>query len=295
MILLLFILLLFLDVCRGIEAGSKVLVLGSGGLIGKSLVKWLEKNSYQVVHVKNRLHIDLRQPHALDQFSDSNIKFVFFLACEVGGSKFIASSELSVQKSIIENNVLMYQTVFPWLDKTKIPFVFTSSYLQSSPDAYGSIKRVGEAWISTLGSGKIARLWNIYGYEPIGMKSHVIADWVGSCVKYNQILSQTNGNEERQFLHTDDCASGLGTMMQYYDQLDFVTDISSNQWISLKNTAMLIREEAPQCTVEFPEIEAVPRHRHDPDITSILYQKWSPSLSLAQGIKLLLSQYQESL
>jgi len=287
-----FVLFLVLECCSGVPAGGKVLVLGSGGLIGSALVKWLEKNNYEVIPVRNRLHIDLREPHSMDQFTDMNIEFVFFLACEVGGSKFIASSQASVQQAIIENNLLMYQNVFSWLERTRTPFVFTSSYLESSPGSYGSIKRLGEAWISALGFGKIARLWNIYGFEPIGIKSHVIADWVGSCATKQQLNSQTDGKEMRQFLHTDDCANALGTMMLSYDELDLITDISSNVWTSMKRIAKIIAEEAPdQCSVSFAEVPAVMRERRSPDITSVLYHKWSPNITFSEGIKRLFNQY----
>jgi len=228
----------------------------------------------------------------MDQFTDMDIQFVFFLACEVGGSKFIASSQSSVQKAIIENNVLIYQNVFPWLERTKTPFIFTSSYLESSAGSYGSIKRLGEAWISALGIGKIARLWNIYGYESIGIKSHVIADWVGSCVTKGQLNSQTDGKEMRQFLHADDCASALGTMMVSYDELDLVTDVSSNVWISMKRTAKIISEKATDhCSVLFSQTSAISREQKNPDITSPLYDKWSPNITLSEGIKRLFDQY----
>jgi len=43
---------------------------------------------------------------------------------------------------------------------------------------YGTIKRLGERWIHALEHGRIARIWNAYGMEPVGLRSHVIADWV---------------------------------------------------------------------------------------------------------------------
>ena len=110
--------------------GAQVLVLGSGGLVGRTLVAWLEERNYAVVHVRNRRHIDLRVQGALDVFNDTKIEYAFFLACEVGGSKFIESSTRNLQIGIIESNIKMYQVVFPWLAARKIPFTFTSSYLQ---------------------------------------------------------------------------------------------------------------------------------------------------------------------
>ena len=64
-------------------------------------------------------------------FSNIEIDFVFFLACEVGGSKFLDDSNLTIQQQIIENNLKIYQVVFPYLARRKIPFLFTSSYLQA--------------------------------------------------------------------------------------------------------------------------------------------------------------------
>lgn len=62
------------------------------------------------------------------------------------------------------------QAVFPFLSARKIPFVFTSSYLQSQPTSYGAVKRMGEMWMRALNhQGKIVRLWNVYGRERIGL------------------------------------------------------------------------------------------------------------------------------
>jgi len=235
-----------------LEVNAKVLVLGSGGLIGSALVKWLRSSGFETAEVVNRKHIDLRLPGALDVFNDDDISFVFFLACEVGGAKFIHSSERGAQRQIIENNVLMYQTVFKWLDERKVPFVFTSSYLQGQPNAYGSIKRLGEAWIKGLDHGKVVRLWNIYGPERVGLKSHVLTDWVHSCVHRGHISCLTDGREPRQFLHVNDTAAALGAMMQHYDKMDFVTDISSDEWTTLRQLGDLVTSEATRpCPIEY--------------------------------------------
>ena len=68
-----------------------VLLLGSGGTIGSVLKRWLIDHGYTVLEVKNRNHIDLRNSNALSVFEPSSVHFVLFLACEVGGAKYIAS------------------------------------------------------------------------------------------------------------------------------------------------------------------------------------------------------------
>jgi hypothetical protein len=49
----------------------------------------------------------------------------------VGGSKFLDNAQMSVQQGIIDSNLRIYQTVFPYLARRRIPFVFTSSSLQA--------------------------------------------------------------------------------------------------------------------------------------------------------------------
>jgi nucleoside-diphosphate-sugar epimerase len=192
-----------------------VLVLGSG------VVAWLREHNHTVAEVRNRWHIDLRTPGALDVFDDDGgapIAYCFFLACEVGGSKFLG--EQSQQAAIVESNVAIYQTVLPWLRARNIRFLFTSSYLQHQHTAYGSVKRLGEAWLAALGDaaatgddtgggggggnsqlGKSVRLFNVYGPEPVGTKSHVITDWVDACIHTGDVRARTDGLEHRQFVH----------------------------------------------------------------------------------------------
>ena len=158
-------------------------------MIGRALIRYLHSHGLSTLSVLDRRHVDLRVPNALDRFDQENISFAFFLACEVGGSKFLDNSDANIQQSIIESNLLIYQTVFPYFSRRKIPFLFTSSSLQAQPTAYGAIKRLGERWVdSSNGLGRSVRLWNVYGDEPIGVRSHVLTDWV-SQVGPNLILS----------------------------------------------------------------------------------------------------------
>lgn len=177
--------------------------------------------------------------------SHENISFAYFLACEVGGSKFLDNSAMSIQQGIIEHNMRIYQTVFPFLVRRRIPFAFTSSSLQAQvginssnhwlitnfdscasfvhsslptlhpnpqlhtsppspptpfqPTAYGGVKRLGERWVESLGGlGRSVRLWNIYGAEPIGVRSHVLSDWVAHCARDARVQAVTDGYEARQ-------------------------------------------------------------------------------------------------
>ena len=82
---------------------SRVLVLGSGGLIGRALTNALKSEGYEVFEVKGRADLDLRVPGALARFTSLNISFVYFLACDVGGSKFIDAADQQYQ--ILHSNL----------------------------------------------------------------------------------------------------------------------------------------------------------------------------------------------
>ena len=281
--------------------GAEVLVLGSGGLVGRTLVKWLEERDVIVHHVRNRRHIDLRIPGALDVFNATNLSYVFFLACEVGGSKFIENSARDLQIGIIESNIRMYQVVFPWLAARKIPFVFTSSYLQGTANPYGVIKRLGEQWIHNLGAeeaglGRTLRLWNVYGAENVGLKSHVLSDWSEQCVRQGYATARTDGREERQFIHAIDVAAALGAAMLHHASLPLESDVSTGIWNDMHVLAGDLLDASKDalgapCEVRFSSAPAGYRERLSPVFEGHLHRVWKTNITLKMGCKLLLEEY----
>lgn len=213
---------------------GSVLVLGSAGLVGKALVTSLKACGIPVIEIKNRIHVDLRISGSLHFLNSTKISFVFFLACEVGGSKYLGSTE--AQDVIWRFNVLMYENVFPYLLSRKIPFIFSSSQLSSHNTSYGRVKLLGED-LTTKSGGKSIQFWNVYGFESINPKSHVVSDWIYNCLRHKQVTSMTNGLEARQFAHTSDISLSLIDLMHAYDQLPNVTHVTSNTWLSMRALA----------------------------------------------------------
>ena len=116
----------------GIDAPSTaahpVLVLGSGGFLGRRLVLHLQSRGHRVTEVRGRSHVDLRDARAFATYvaREGPFSFVFFLACEVGGAKYLERS--NVQGDILRHNVQIYETVFPWARDSLTPLLFSSSY-----------------------------------------------------------------------------------------------------------------------------------------------------------------------
>lgn len=205
------------------DSGSAIrtLVLGSGGFLGQRLVEHLEQRGHSVAQVTGREHVDLRSQTALRDFEkrEGPFDFVFFIACEVGGAKFLEKEQS--QPAILRHNVQMYESVFPWAKEQGIPLLFTSSYMRFAPGVYGAVKLLGEEYLTALlppSLGRAVRLWNLYGPEPVSQRSHVISDWAAQCVRGQAIASTTDGLERRQFLHVDDAAAALVSLYEHWGE-----------------------------------------------------------------------------
>ena len=215
-----------------------ILVLGSEGLIGKFICDLLNKNNFNVVRwdIKlNKLH-DLRKENCIDEILKT-IDYVIFLAFDVGGAKYNVNTE-----EFINNNMKIILYTFGSLSKNPKPFIYTSSCMSNMiTNPYGSLKNISEFYVKIL-NGVTIKLWNIYGYENISEKSHVIPDFIHSAINEGTIKIQSNGNEKRQFLHVEDLSNAILIIINKYPLFkNKIIDISSYKWISIYKLAKKIK------------------------------------------------------
>lgn len=266
-----------------------VLVLGSGGLIGSALEPILRQHGYKTLHVLSRHHLDLRINQSLDLFKGINIKFVFFLAYEVGGAKFLQRPEL--QDRILEYNIQITNNVFTWLKKNQIRYAFASSSLSADKSNYGYVKRMGEnITLKMPHLGRVFRLWNAYGFEFPGPKSHAIPDFVFQCLIRKKVKMLTNGQELRQFTHVNDISEALIAIMENFDETPQEVDISDGNWLTLADTAKAAQNSVQGCELEIPEKAAKVQKRHEANLTSNWHKtKWQQKLKLDEGVQNIVS------
>jgi nucleoside-diphosphate-sugar epimerase len=140
--------------------------------------------------------------------------FVFFLAFDVGGSRYLKKYQHTFQ--FIDNNTRLMANAFGLLKKYKKRFVFASSQMSNmSYSPYGVMKRVGEMYTTAL-KGLIVKFWNVYGIENDHEKAHVITDFIKKGFEEGEFEMLTDGTEERQFLYAEDCCEALETIMESY-------------------------------------------------------------------------------
>jgi nucleoside-diphosphate-sugar epimerase len=222
----------------------KVTILGSGGQIGNYLTEYLRKKGHEVTEfdIVNGDDQDLTKIPNTKLMHDIRLAdFVFFLAFDVGGSRYLKKYQHTYD--FINNNARLMVNVFQYLAEYRKPFVFASSQMSNmSYSPYGVLKRVGELYTQTLG-GLTVKFWNVYGVEKDHEKSHVITDFIRRGFEEGEFEMLTDGTEERQFLYAEDCCEGLETIMDCYK--DFKpTDplhITSFRNDSIKRVAELIR------------------------------------------------------
>ncbi|WP_440931087.1 SDR family oxidoreductase, partial [Candidatus Pelagibacter sp.] len=198
---------------------KKILILGSEGQIGGHLVKYLQKNTkFRVIKfdiVLNKKN-DLRKSNnKLLEKKIKNSDFVYFLAFDVGGSKYLKKYQKTFE--FLENNLLIMTNTFQLLKKYKKKFIFASSQMSNMDfSSYGVLKKIGEELTKSLNCIYV-KFWNVYGIEKNLDKSHVITDFVLMGLKKNKINMLTNGMEEREFLYAEDCSRGLVIIMNKFD------------------------------------------------------------------------------
>ncbi len=198
---------------------KKILILGSKGQIGSHLVDFLKKKkNFKIIE------FDLVQGNKFDirNFNNNNLEkcikksdFVFFLAFDVGGSRYLKKYQSTYD--FLMNNLLILSNAFRLLKKHRKKFIFASSQMSNMDfSPYGTLKRLGEEVTKSLNAIYV-KFWNVYGIERDIKKSHVVTDFVLKALKNKHINMLTSGRESREFLYADDCSEGLYIIMRKFN------------------------------------------------------------------------------
>ena len=195
----------------------KITILGSSGQIGAYLTEYLSNKGHHVFEydIASVPTQDLTQiPNLALEHLIKESDFVFFLAFDVGGSRYLKKYQHTFK--FIDNNARMMASVFGLLEKYNKRFVFASSQMSNmSHSPYGVMKRVGELYTKTL-NGLLVKFWNAYGIEKDMEKAHVITDFIRKGFEEGDFEMLTDGTEERQFLYAEDCCEALEMVMERY-------------------------------------------------------------------------------
>lgn len=262
------------------------LVIGSEGFIGKPFCKFLEDQGEKVVHFD--IKRDPKEDGRFYTFDFTQFDKVYFLAWDVGGSKYLYESK--IQKSQLDWNLQLMTNIFHQLEKHHVDFLFVTSQLAEECDTvYGVTKRLGEVWANLL-QGVSVRVWNAYGYmEENNIKSHVISDFVYQAVRTGKITMLTNGEERRQFTHIHDLSRAFYMALHSNNASSTTYDASSYEWVKIIDIAHIISE------LTGAKLFPGKTKGHDP-IASPNFGRvhgWLPQVELRDGLATMINEAKE--
>ena len=272
---------------------KNILVLGSSGQIGYHLCQYLKKEKYKIFKfdIMDGKKYDLRINK--NQLLESYIKkshYVFFLAFDVGGSRYLARYQDS--SKFILNNLSLMTNTFKLLSKFKKPFLFASSQMSNmSYSNYGLLKLIGEK-VSTTLNGNSVKFWNVYGVEKDLKKSHVITDFVIKALTKKKIKMLTNGAESREFLHAEDCSRGLFIIMNNHKKFKRQKKelhLTTGKKIKILDIARLVQKIAKKDNLNINIIKGKKRDNLQKNKKNkynyYLNKFWKPKIKISLGVK----------
>ncbi len=224
----------------------RITVLGSSGQIGAYLSEYLSRKGHIVreFDIVNGIHQDMTHiPNTYLRNAIMESDFVFFLAFDVGGSRYLKKYQHTFD--FVNNNTRLMANAFGLLEQYDKPFIFASSQMSNmNYSPYGTLKRVGELYTESLG-GLVVKFWNVYGIEKDHKKAHVITDFIRKGFEDGDFEMLTDGEEVRQFLYAEDCCEGLEAVMKNYDEF-YANDplhITNFDYTTIREVAIIIENE----------------------------------------------------
>jgi nucleoside-diphosphate-sugar epimerase len=270
----------------------KHLVLGSAGQIGNHLVTYLKNQNQDVFEydIVNSINEDLRMYNNKLEYLIEKCDFIYFLAFDVGGAKYLEKYQHSY--NFINNNLKIMTNTFELIKKYNKPFIFASSQMSEISDStYGLLKLIGERTTQSL-NGIVARFWNVYGYEKDGEKSHVITDFI-KMAKYDGVIKmRTDGEESRQFLYADDCSECLFILSKKYHNIEKQSPIhiTNFKWTKIIEIAKYIQSISKCKIIVNDRKDQTQKNAMNTPNENIL-NYWKPKTSLTEGINKLYKKY----
>ena len=271
----------------------KYLVLGSSGQIGYPLCNFLKREGHEVLEfdiVEDELEdIRIKNNELLERYVKES-DFVFFLAFDVGGSRYLSKYQHTF--NFLHNNVEIMSNTFQALKKYNKPFIFASSQMSNmgySP--YGVAKAIGEKYTDSL-NGLTVKFWNVYGPERDLEKAHVITDFILKAKNTGIIDMLSDGTEVRQFLHAEDCSKCLLTLSEKYNILNKGKEyhITTFEWISVLKIAEIIASK-------FEGTKVIPAKQKDllqkdkrNEADAHILNFWKPEISIEEGINMVIEE-----
>jgi len=301
------------------EKGKKILVTGSNGMVGKSLVKRLREEGENNLLLPSSKELDLRNQKDVENYFEINKpEYVFHLAAKVGGiaANMAAPTEFLYDNLAMETNVIMSarknsvkkllflgsSCIYPReCEQPMKEESLLTGKLEPTNEGYALAKICGlklcEYSNRQYGTDFINLMPpNIYGpNDHLGSESsHVVSAQI---TKFNDAKTQGKevvelwgtGNAKREFLFVEDATDAMVYFMNNYpaDKIGPFVNIGSGEEVSIKDLAYLVKEiigyNGELKFNQDPKMDGMPRKLLDNSKAANL--GWKAKTSLKDGLE----------
>lgn len=305
------------------ELTAKIFVAGKRGMVGKAIIRRLQKGGYNNIISPASAELDLRnQASVSEYFASEKPEYVFIAAARVGGilanntfrGEFIYDN-LSIESNLIhfsyKNNVkkLMFlgsSCIYPKFapQPLKEEYLLTG-LLELTNEPYAVAKIAGiklcEAYRDQYGCNFISAMpTNLYGPgDNYNLQySHVIPALIK---KFHEAKTQGNpfteiwgtGTVKREFMFVEDLADACVFLMNNYNDRLFI-NVGTGEEVTIKELAYLIKDVTGFTgNIKFDTTKPDGTPRKFMDSTRIHDLGWKHKTSLHDGLVQAYHSFQE--
>ena len=292
----------------------KIFVAGHRGMVGSAVVRALGKNAGIAVLTQTREQLDLTDPGAVDRwFSREKPDRVIDAAARVGGIlensrkpvEFLLDN-LRIQNNVMESafrhgcKKLLFlgsSCIYPKHAPQPIPEdALLTGPLEPTNDAYALAKitgiRLAQAYRDEYGKSAICAMpTNLYGpgdnFDP--ETSHALP---GMITKFHrakvrgdrEVVLWGTGSPRREWLHVDDLAAGLLSLLEKYDGREIV-NVGVGEDLTIRELADKVKKAvgfSGGIRWDSSKPDGTPRKLLD--VTRIRELGWKPTISVDDGL-----------
>jgi GDP-L-fucose synthase len=292
----------------------KIFVAGHRGMVGSAVVRALEKRGQDQVLTRTRQELDLTDPVAVEKwFAAEKPEQVIDAAARVGGimENSRRPVEFLIENTRIQNNLmesafrngckkflfLGSSCIYPKHASQPIrEDSLLTGPLEPTNDAYALAKiagvRLAQAFRDQYGKSAISAMpTNLYGpednFDP--ESSHALP---GMITKFHRAMVKGEkevalwgtGSPKREWLHVDDLAGGLLTLMEKYDAREIV-NVGVGEDLTILELAERVQKAvgfSGKIRWDHSKPDGTPRKLLD--VEKIQSLGWKASISIEQGI-----------
>ena len=294
---------------------QSVYVAGHKGLVGRALLRHLQKNGYRNILVRTRQELDLRQSDAVRNFfSQAKPEAVVVAAAKVGGIKansdypvefllenlqiqnnlIAASFEFGVKKLLFLGSSCVYPKLAPQPIREES---LLAGPLEPTNEPYAIAKIAGiklcQAYAQQYGMDFICAMpTNIYGPgDNFDLeKSHVLAALIrkvheAKLRNQREVTIWGTGTPRREFLHADDLADALGFLLENYDSSEII-NVGCGEDLTIRELVEIVAQVIGfEIDLVFDTTKPDGTPKKLLDTTRLQALGWKPQISLIDAIR----------